>query len=159
MKKVLSVLLAAAMVMGMSVSAFAADYTYGANSTNDLKDGTTKLSFDDVAKLEGLMLKVSNGAATVITPGSEITLNPGDDLYIGILDTNGNYYDGAIDKDWSINIKGSNIDGASFYTVPSTVPAWAVALGTIDAKDKFVKVEIADELDSTSITGTAKYKF
>ena len=52
MKKVLSVLLAAAMVMGMSVSAFAANKVWGSYSTDDLlKVDGTKASVTDVAPL------------------------------------------------------------------------------------------------------------
>ncbi len=87
MKKVLSVLLAAAMVMGMSVSAFAADKVWGTNSeyAGISKTSVEDLYFDDV------MYVVPNdgtGPIAVDEEGlkkNEYTVHPGDTLYFKIM--------------------------------------------------------------------------
>ena len=87
MKKVLSVLLAAAMVMGMSVSVFA-DKTWGSSSTDDLyyMDGTTKVKLSVKDVLLGFdrhAVVVRNGEGFTLT--DETDLEPGDDLYFALL--------------------------------------------------------------------------
>ncbi len=87
MKKVLSVLLAAAMVMGMSVSAFAADKVWGTNSEYDGVSNLSveKLYFDDV------MYVVPNDGTDPIPVDeeglkkNEYTVHPGDTLYFKIM--------------------------------------------------------------------------
>ena len=219
MKKVLSVLLAAAMVMGMSVSSFAATLVFGADTTDDF--GTLSLNnkietFSDRAiiynSVEG---KVDEYAFS----NEDIEVNPGDDIYFKLIstipvveydwelvenksgyadsaitkpiaepkaewvgltnkftsegktDANGSCtwkvvevvvgyesYKGAIDKDWSINIKGDEaVANAKFYKASTKVNTGVEAY--LEDGAQYVKVEIADELESVSTTGTVSFKF
>ncbi len=83
MKKVLSVLLAAAMVMGMSVSAFAApNYTWDSKSTDDAVGKVDSVYFPGVVwhmKDDNEVTKV-NGSNTIEN------LEPGDNLYFPLFD-------------------------------------------------------------------------
>ncbi len=119
MKKVLSVLLAAAMVMGMSVSAFAADKdkVWGENKnytvTND--KSVEELFFSDVMEV------VDNKGVTEYVnladyEEDKFFLQPGDTLYFTIMDGD-NAFDEAIDKDWRINVKTNDyIKSVEFVT-------------------------------------------
>ena len=156
MKKVLSVLLAAAMVMGMSVSAFAANKVWGSYSTDDLlKVDGTKASVTDV--LNGFAndaLYVRNGVGNILTDTT--ALEPGDDLYFPLVDKNNDAYKGDIDKDWSINIKGDAfVTNASFYKSKGT--AADIKKG-LPADVQYVKVELVDEYDSISETATVSFE-
>jgi len=199
MKKVLSVLLAAAMVMGMSVASFA-DVTFGSKSSKDLKAADlTKISVDDVIagfdKANSFVVR--NGKAVALT--DETTLMPGDDIYFPMLaysyswsDVTGGHtglpsvapkyagdsiktkvdgtvstvstentitwkasvetatpiYTGDIDMHWSINVKGSDvIESGVFYNATGKETFKALNKG-----EKFVKLSMIDEFDSTSIT-------
>ena len=205
MKKVLSVLLAAAMVAGMSVASFA-DVTFGSSSTDDLKAGTTKLSVEDVIwGFDRDAIVVRNGEGFWLT--DETDLEPGDDLYFALLEEVnlcgkashthsfakcgcGNkahahekikeyvdgctygcgkeahthvegcfelyFYNGDIDKDWSINIKGDDfVTNASFYEGKNTA---ADAKKGLNVGVQYVKVELADEFDSISETATVSFE-
>ena len=82
MKKVLSVLLAAAMVMGMSVTSMAV--TFGSSSSDDLKSGTTKLSVDDVISgFDRNAILVRDGVANFVR--GDFDVEPGDDLYFQLM--------------------------------------------------------------------------
>ena len=110
MKKVLSVLLAAAMVMGMSVSAFA-DVTFGSSSTDDLVAADkTALNVNDV--LDGFSanaIYVRNGIGYAL--GNETDLEPGDDLYFAL---EGNTYS------WS-----KTTTAVAHTGLPTVVPTYA----------------------------------
>ncbi len=179
MKKVLSVLLAAAMVMGMSVSSFAtanANVVIGSANTNTDAVGVdiTNINFfeteyyvirsgkADAIVVDGTTNKVISGA----TVGSTFTFEPGDDVYFYLENGTSMYYN-LIDKDWYINVKANGyVDKVSFttsevYTVvesnlsaatPATVPAVNL-LSTTTAK--MVKLEIADNFDDVD-SATAK---
>ncbi len=147
MKKVLSVLLAAAMVMGMSVSAFAAE----ANKTwTDGATGKVDEKVSEVVKFDGGVVIVSaDGSFTAVGQGDALKLEPGDDLYFPLIDiATSDVYTGTLDTKWSINIKSNGlVEKASYYTYPEDTDDadftynWAVK----DAK--FVKVEIEDDLE------------
>ena len=70
-------------------------------------------------------------------------------------------YTGDIDPNWSINIKGNvYVDGASYYSAVknTTTDKYETAWGEeFTAPYKYVKVEIADDLDATS-TKTVKFE-
>ena len=156
MKKVLSVLLAAAMVMGMSVASFAADYSWTVGGVNEIEEAV-----NEVIEFDGGVYVVRDGKATPYAAGTELSLKPGDDLYFHLLKKGTKEaYTGDMDADWSINIKGNEyVDGASIYTVPekaADMPAWAPA--SFSAKAKLVKVAIVDDLDTTALTNTVKFK-
>ncbi len=127
MKKVLSVLLAAAMVMGMSVSAFAAD-----NDKVWGKDATDVESSASVSKLEFWkeMVVVRDGVSTYVDCDNTLsyTFEPGDVLYFHIMTQETNVawndgysaYIGAIDKDWSINIKANDYVADAYFVAETT---------------------------------------
>ena len=166
MKKVLSVLLAAAMVMGMSVSAFAAD-----NAKWSI-GGAAEIAgaVDTVIAFQDAVWVVRDGVGTVYEDGVDVlSLKPGDDLYFPLLKADlSDHYNGDMDADWSINIKGNEfVDAASIYSVPeydatktSNVTPWGQAIvdGNSIEKAKFVKVAVVDDLDTVSLTNTVKFK-
>ncbi len=144
MKKVLSVLLAAAMVMGMSVTSMAADQIWGAGTT-----GTVYSNVDDVVKFWDRAFVVhTDGTSETINAGKVMPLEAGDDVYFPLLWENsaadlisantkdataktfeavnkataGYHYAGPIDSTWSINILCDEyyVDAASVYSVKST---------------------------------------
>ena len=140
MKKVLSVLLAAAMVMGMSVSAFAAndkEVTFGggdvatnsqkvdeitfANVIIDDKEGdykTTKNSWEDVTNLES-----------------------GDVLYFAVRDKDGKAIEAKADSNWKIKLKGDEyVKNATFFW-DSKSEVYS------DEKALYVKVVLEDDFD------------
>ena len=157
MKKVLSVLLAAAMVMGMSVSAFAAnnDKVWGADATDvESKALVQDLHFSaqmDVVRVDGTVLNV-NCNTNKDQNGVDFSFQPGDDVYFYILsDTNGTGdSDGvlveAIDKDWSINIKSNSYVEDAYFVAGTDKSSKASALATVGTR-KYVKVEIDDNYD------------
>ncbi len=145
MKKVLSVLLAAAMVMGMSVSAFAADKTWGKGEedyagTNDMS--VTKLSFDDVMIVwdnkEEHSVRVDLDGT--YKKEDSFTFRAGDTLYFTIMNgTEG--FTGKIDKDWRINVKTND------YI--KSVEFWAEGDADLDVENvqKYVKIALDAEYD------------
>ena len=145
MKKVLSVLLAAAMVMGMSVAAMA-DKSWASNASSDVDVNVADLKFNNT-----MMVVHVDDVAEKVPAGSEYkNMQPGDDLYFEI-DYNNAVYTQAIDKDWSINIKGNEyVANASFVTFETgDIIPWAPA-GKFPAElnnAKYVKVELVDVLD------------
>ena len=156
MKKVLSVLLAAAMVMGMSVSVFA-DHSWKPAGGTDVVDPVVNvLDFEGLVVVEREDIGGWNVDYKTFVAGSELNLEPGDNLYFPLLNAQGTNYTGDIDPDWSINIKGNvYVDGASYYTAPAT---GATSWGETGVNGyKYVKVEIADDLDATS-TKTVKFE-
>lgn len=146
MKKVLSVLLAAAMVMGMSVSAFAA-YSWGTGSTGatataDLGTAATNVDFDGALYV--------NTLATAILPDSTVEVNPGDSIYFQLVNpaTPATAYKGVIDKNWSINIRGNQyVDNASFVALTATGFSTKAADLVDTTLDKYVRVSVVKDLD------------
>ena len=141
MKKVLSVLLAAAMVMGMSVSAMA-DYSWTAKGDNH-NVGIV----DETVKFEDKIYVVRDGKLVIIeNDGVEIELKPGDDIYFKLLgEKSGTVYTGEIDADWSINIKGNKyVEDADFVEFEKD-DVWNGS-----EAGQYVKVELVDDLDEVS---------
>ena len=151
MKKVLSVLLAAAMVMGMSVSAMAAetaDKVWGKGPKDiDVDTPVTELTFFDWMHVE--YTDGTNDDVHMSTPEDEFVFHPGDVAYFRIMDNNG-AYTAPIDKDWAIYIKdhSSYIKSAEFAVSPDCA-ADKHTIAT-DNCAKFVKITFQaayDELD------------
>ena len=130
MKKVLSVLLAAAMVMGMSVSAFAAGFNATPTAPSNVDyvtwggEGTAApYYFQSTDKVEWPMMMIErDGTYTTYTQAEAdkdaVTLEAGDTLYF-FPTLNGNFI-AADDLPSNIKIKINNadyIDGASFETI------------------------------------------
>ena len=85
MKKVLSVLLAAAMVMGMSVTSFAANYTWDSKSTDDSVGEVDSVWFPDY------VWHMKDGKEATKVDGSNTieNLEPGDNLYFPLYTASG----------------------------------------------------------------------
>jgi len=160
MKKVLSVLLAAAMVMGMSVSAFAANtangyVTYSNNATsktcyhNDTDPSTEPFP---VENLEFAAYVGENGATWTALSDVDYDLHVGDNLYFVMTGIQW-----EIDSCWNINIKANDyVEDAYFaykdrsnniYTSWAKVKAAGLTHEDVTA---LIVVEIVDELDSLS---------
>ncbi len=143
MKKVLSVLLAAAMVMGMSVSAFAA---------NDKEWGKGPASVQIDFNVEDLYF---NSVMTVIhEDGSkdkvdcdvvledDYTFIAGDVVWFQLMDANTDEpYEGKIDADWRINVKANDyVKSAEFAT-------WAGTSVAEEGSVKYVKMTLDADYD------------
>ena len=171
MKKVLSVLLAAAMVMGMSVSAAALTFesattvvntsdankfvSYGAPSNEFCFHETT--TTDDDFPVENVRFDTGfyiNGKYFTNADLENAVLNPGDVLTFVPYYTTANYNDvirwgkGIVDKHWSINVLSSEfVKSAAFgwmddvLVVNVTV---ADSLDDLDEQEVEVKLYIAD---------------
>ena len=116
MKKILSVLLAAAMVMGMSVASFAAaDVTFGSGSDDVTRDeinvGNIKFNYVRVFNEDDEL--VGQGDDTV-----DIELHAGDVLYFALNDANATNIGGQADEDWKIKINNAKyVESAEFFYV------------------------------------------
>ncbi len=157
MKKVLSVLLAAAMVMGMSVSVFA-DKAWGVNPeyTAVNTDSVSTLSFKDT-----MVVYDNQGTRDVVDLNGngkledKYTFQPGDTLYFEIaVDTNQDGivgdFDGIIDKDWKINVKTNDYISNVKFDVGRGVNATIADAGV----KKYVVVTLDatyDEIDNDDL--------
>ena len=148
MKKVLSVLLAAAMVMGMSVSAFA-DQVWGKGpqgvEVTDVK--VSELSFSDI-----MTVVHNDGSVENINMDKyyedEYTFIAGDVLWFPIHDAQGRYT-GPIDSDWTINIKDNNyVSSAEFATYD---PNGNIADSTSEKSIKIKLDATYDDIDDDDV--------
>jgi len=167
MKKVLSAIMAAAMVMGMSVSSFAWTYesstavinTSDANKYNAFgapnnelcyhedTDTANDISIADVSFANYLYI---NGKAFEKSELKDLVLNPGDVLtFVPVF--NGNpmgYGAGKVDKHWSINVLSNEfVKSAAFGWMGDNVVVnitVADTLDDLDAQEVEVKFYIAD---------------
>ena len=160
MKKVLSAIMAAAMVMGMSVSAFAVTFetsttvvntsssteyvSFGKNNDgycehpDKVQAHVDNVYFKDVFYVNGII----EDKYHFFSKGNldDVTLNPGDVLYFVPTQAGGNinYGKKVVDEHWSINIKANEyVKDASF--------TWA------SNYDLLVKVELATDLDEIDV--------
>ncbi|MGN0664796.1 MAG: hypothetical protein ACI4L5_06935, partial [Negativibacillus sp.] len=145
--KVLSVLLAAAMVMGMSVSAFA-DTTFGAGSGAN----TTPIeASDDVTFKTVFIVRNNKVVAQKNADEAYDELQAEDQLYFPI------YYKDSLatvkaPADWQIKINNAEyVDGATFFQSQATNSAVSAAIYNKDnsmvAGTPFVKVSLTDFSD------------
>ncbi len=176
MKKVLSVLLAAAMVMGMSVTSMAADLVIGNANTN--VEGTVAVNgLEFSASNDFTVIRAGSTTPITVSPttnkitaggtvGKTFTFEPGDVAYFHLNSTAGGWYSGPVDKDWYINVKANGyVDAVSFTTdvyMKDVITKLTNANHTIAALDltangvsKMVKVEIAEDFDDVD-SATAK---
>ncbi len=154
MKKVLSVLLAAAMVMGMSVSAMAAatsDKVWGKGPEAASSDtSVTELTFNS-----NMEVVYADGSDVVTVNCEEVdedefVFHPGDAAWFKIEKVNGGAYTDEIDADWAIYIKdhSSYIKSAEF--VVSSADKQAGYTIADKGCNKYVKITFQaayDELD------------
>ena len=147
MKKVLSVLLAAAMVMGMSVASFAAKET-----TKEFGNGTEGLGNSD-ANVEYITFTGFNLVRDGESLGwfdaktsKDANLEAGDTLYFPLMDYTGKAIAyGDLDKDWRIKINNADyVSGASFFSVEDATDAKASGC---QINEVAVKVVLEDDFD------------
>ena len=214
MKKVLSVLLAAAMVLGMSVTSMAKDWEWsGPSADTGLSASVIELApVVEIYNADGVKVDWENEGVglTGLQPGynlyfpmldlrteyisgaewvvSEESTAPttataptkngveldaveyaiaGDYIRTGtdgkwesgsaikwetkVTETSFEVYDGMIDEDWSINIKGDEyVVKASFVTYDKNGDFSSAAIDMKAGRDKFIEVQLVDDLDSTS---------
>ena len=147
MKKVLSVLLAAAMVMGMSVSAMA-DATFGKGSATAPATQMGTVDFDRVlVSRDGVVTPL--GLADIAAAETD-TLEAGDILYFNIKHNGADI--AAAPSNWVIKINNADyVAGAAFVEVDGSKTnnalnkAWN-ALGYY-SKATWVKVELESDFD------------
>ena len=153
MKKVLSVLLAAAMVMGMSVSVFAdKEWGKGPDAAKG-SVGVEELEFRDT-----MYVKFADGHEEPVhmsTPEDEFIFHPGDVAYFPI-EVDGNMYTGPIDANWSIYIKdaSSYIKSAEFCAEIGNTYSTKAADVAANEHLKLVKITFQaayDELDADDV--------
>ena len=140
MKKVLSVVLAAAMVLGMSVSAFAkdADKTFGAGTAgveSTVKDVKKELDFNWV---------YHNKTDKYNSTQEVEDLKAGDTLYFLVDNADGSHYTEKADQDWRIKVNNAQfVESAEFfYDKDKTIKT---------AKDEaclYVKVVLENDFDA-----------
>lgn len=141
MKKILSAVLAAAMVLSMGVLAFAATYGSGTGTKTDLPAGFAWGSA--YLERDGEIKDYGTGA---------VKLQPNDVLYFATNQKDATDY--KVPSNWKIKINNADyVEGAEFY-VAKTSDKDNVFYGTKVADGCiFVKVEIADfdEFDSANV--------
>ena len=143
MKKVLSVLLAGAMMLGMSVSAFAADITFGNTvATVDSAADIQQVTFNMFTVVRGTSVGHYNA-----TTSNTVKLEAGDVLYFPLKDkgTGSSIVWSDLDKDWKIKLSNTaNIENATFMKIDSAEDAAATGLTNGEVA---VKVVIEDDMD------------
>ena len=148
MKKVLSVLLAAAMVMGMSVSAAAVDYSAPANGTG------ADVCADNITWKNAVLVDADGYQKEWIVPGSEEegvkvdfgTMVEGDAIYFEIVDENDKMIDQKVPANWTLKIKNSEyIEDAELVRVSENVAKKAAGLhvGAV-----YAKVVLSNDFDA-----------
>ena len=156
MKKVLSVLLAAAMVMGMSVASMAkeADKVWGKGP--DAAEGDTTV--ENLEFGENMFVVFADGHEEKVhmsTPEDEFIFHPGDAAYFPIAYNDG-WYTGPIDANWAIYIKdtSSYIKSAEFCAEIGNTYSTKAADVASDNSVKYVKITFQaayDELDADDV--------
>ena len=141
MKKVLSVLLAGAMMFGMSVASFATTFGYGTATPVDIVDGNNLLD-------TGAMFVERDGAIVDMTGTSladDFAVEAGDILYFELHDGT-DFVKGGAPSNWKIKLSDATyVAGASFVEAKATNvmgKKYPAAVGNM-----FVKVELSDDFD------------
>ena len=149
MKKVLSVLLAAAMVMGMSVSAFAANFSVPGDNKGDEQNLEYFAVWGDVYQVRNKAVEAWTTTDDLGTV-NELKLLECDELYFPIYwsdYTRLSQKNGA-PSNWMLKIEDAEfVDGASFTTVGAAKKAGVTGIDGQDY-DVLVKVEIADDFNA-----------
>ena len=149
MKKVLSVLLAAAMVMGMSVSAFAADKEWGKGPEAGTSNvPVVELEFDDDMLVTRKGSKYGFEVFNSYDDDGRCLFIAGDVLYFPIM-TDGVPYEGQVDADWTINIKANDYVTSAEFVAIKDLKADTVVEGklTDDSSFKCVKITLDKTYD------------
>ena len=149
MKKILSAVLAAAMVLSMGVMAFAADVNFGSGTGNEVTTEDGQLTFKKAFVVRG------DTAEKVDVNKGYDKLESGDVIYFPVHDSAGKDTDitGKAAKNWQIKINNAEyVDDADFVNLDIS-KGDGQAIHTEDknvAKDiLFVKVSLTDFSDFT----------
>ncbi len=139
MKKILSVVLAGAMILGMSVASFAKDFTGGAGSADrTANDDAAKITFN-VVSLNGKTAVAHNEHLN----GKDSNLKGGDVLYFRVDNMKGEGLKGAADKDWAIRINNAEyVEDAVFFVDNNKTITGG------DADNLYVKVTLENDFDN-----------
>ena len=152
MKKILSAVLAAAMVLSMGVMAFAADVNFGSGTGNEFTTEDGQLTFKKAFVVRG------DTAERVDVNNGYDKLESGDVIYFPVHDSAGNNGNGAditvkAAKNWQIKINNAEyVDDADFVNLDTSKgDGEAIHTKDNDVKDNtlFVKVSLTDFSDFT----------
>ena len=150
MKKVLSVLLAAAMVAGMSVSSFAADWTwYGPTANTIYGADNIEIGFD--ALVDGNDDSKNSSADDDYNYLEDVdSLNPGDDIYFPLF---------VEDMTVVLTKKGAEYAGTGYKAGDALPAAWDVAAELVGTEEGTVsddKYQVVKGLDTFTNPYTGK---
>ena len=146
MKKVLSVMLAAAMVMGMSVSAMATDF-FAAGSS----DAVNETPVSEINWTEVIIINKHDIYEDTVAAGKNYKeLNAGDELYFNMN------IEGEADKNWVVKVNEEEFveDIVFYYEDDADDIHNALELNTA-----YVKVTIADDFDHYAEDGKTNFWF
>ena len=149
MKKVLSAILAAAMVMGMTVSASAANFFANEDTETINPRWVTEIKWSDV-----VIINKHGKLEDVKKAGEKYDeLNAGDELYFwtGLSE--------KADKDWVVKVNDEEfVEDVEFYyeTKANKLPEKS---GIMETNQLYVKVTIADDFDHYAEDGKTNFWF
>ena len=146
MKKVLSVMLAAAMVMGMSVSAMATNF-FAAGSS----DAINETPVSEIKWTETIIINKHDIYEDTVAAGKDYKeLNAGDDLYFPMN------IEGEADKNWVVKVNEEEFVEDIVFVYETDADDIHEALETETA---YVKVTIADDFDHYAEDGKTNFWF
>ena len=151
MKKVLSVALASAMVLGMGANAFAISYSTGSNNE---ADWPTDFQFDGelfVTDKDGDLIEEST---TALNDSESVDFEPGDVIWMPLYAENQKVYDAEyeVGEDGEDEVTSVKIDGASVTTMTKTgVQIREVNGKWVDGNNNEVKLDSDEFIGGTDI--------
>ena len=151
MKKVLSVALASAMVLGMGANAFAISYSTGSNNE---ADWPTDFQFDGelfVTDKDGDLIEEST---TALNDSESVDFEPGDVIWMPLYAENQKVYDAEyeVGEDGEDEVTSVKIDGASVTTMTKTgVQIREVNGKWVDGNNNEVKLDSDEFIGDTDI--------
>ena len=151
MKKVLSVALASAMVLGMGANAFAISYSTGSNNE---ADWPTDFQFDGelfVTDKDGDLIEEST---TALNDSESVDFEPGDVIWMPLYAENQKVYDAEyeVGEDGEDEVTSVKIDGASVTTMTKTgVQIREVNGKWVDGTNNEVKLDSDEFIGGTDI--------
>ena len=146
MKKVLSVMLAAAMVMGMSVSTFAVDFFAKGSS-----DAVNETPVSEIKWTETIIINKHDIYENTVEAGKDYKeLNAGDELYFPMN------IEGEADKNWVVKVNDEEFVEDIVFVYEEDADDIHEKLETETA---YVKVTIADDFDHYAEDGKTNFWF
>ena len=151
MKKVLSVALASAMVLGMGANAFAISYSTGSNQEADWPDGFEFAGELFVTDKDGNLIEEST---TALNDSEAVDFEPGDVIWMPLYAENQKVYDAEyeVGEDGEDEVTSVKIDGASVTTMTKTgVQIREVNGKWVDGNNNEVKLDSDEFIGGTDI--------